>query len=477
MFPITKVDTAEVRSSFLEGLSRICLALGVGHFLCIPPLYLAFGGYPTGRFHLYYITTIALSGAALLGIAFLCRYTKLRGALSYFSLGILFVQAVFFLSEERTLYGPVTMFFPMLCAIAAPMVGRRHLSYFAASASSVTLLFFHFIIFKQGWGGLPALTLMHVVLFFTAFVSESMWARIRRREFELEHALESLRAKNTQMEAWIEQLGRATSLISTGHVGASLPGPAPSRVFDELTRSMGEMQAKVREYFTSVFLEDRLNSLGVLASGVAHELNTPLTTMHFLVAGSKEIPEETKKSLIQEINRLSGIAKSLLSFARPRTEAEVTDLNEIVRSAEPLLKPVGRDRIRLELTLCPEPLPIRALANEIQQILLNLYLNAVDALEGRPDPFVRLSTETTAEGSVVLSVQDNGAGIPQGLLAKILTPFFTTKQPGKGTGLGLFIIHQIATRHEAKLLIDSDEGKGTRVRLVFALAPDQRKVA
>lgn len=458
----------EVRGSFLEGLSRICLALGLGHFLCLPPLYLRFGSYPFAPNYLFYLTTIAVSGGLLVSIAFLCRYTKIRGALSYFCLALLFLQTTFFLSWETTLYQPITMLFPLLCALATPILGRRRASYLTASASSVVLLFFHFIAFKQGLGNLPALTLLHLILYFSAFLSENLWKRIRRREYELEQALNDLRGKTREMEIWVERLGHASSLISTGHVATTLPVPPPSSVFDELTHSMEQMQEKLNHYFTNLFLQDRMNSLGVLASGVAHELNTPLTTMHFLVAGDETIPPETKAALIQEIERMSAIAKSLLSFARPN-DKEVRDLSEIVKSSEPLLRQTLKGEIALTMDLSKETLPVRALSNEVQQVLINLFMNATDAMEGISAPVITITTMKQHRGAALLRIEDNGMGISNDNLTKIMNPFFTTKAPGKGTGLGLYIVHQIAQRHGALFSVESQPGRGTKVELIFPL--------
>lgn len=468
----TDLKTHELRDVFLEGLSRISLALGIGHFLCLPPLYLRFGG-----IHSAYMLTLAAGGAAFLAIAFLCRYPRIQRLLPYFSLGVLISQTTYFLTWEPTLYRPTLMVFPLLCALATPILSSPRASYGVASLSSAIVLAFHFFYFRLGWGQMPALCMYHVVLYFSAFLAENLWTRIRSRELALEAALTELRKRNKEMESWVERLGHASSLISTGHVATTLPGPAPYHVFDELTQSMGQMQEKLNQYFTNLFLQDRLNSLGVLASGVAHELNTPLTSMHFLVNGSDNIPAETKAALIQEIERMTTIAKGLLSFARLHDE-ELTDLNEIVRACVPLLQKSQTEGPKLDLNLCDAALPIRALSNEIQQILINLVLNAKDALEGRPRPQIEISTSQEKDRAAILQITDNGAGIEKENLAKIMNPFFTTKPPGKGTGLGLYIVHQIAQRHGALLSIESQVGKGTSIKLTFPLVPrSERKVA
>lgn len=443
-----------------QGLARVSFALGVGQFLCLPPLYMRYSSYPAHPNFWLYLCAIGLSGVLLLGIAYFARDRGWHRRLASFCLFVLFVETALFLFGEKSLYRPVTMLFPLLASVATPILNRRKASYFMASASSVLLLGLHFFYFREGILALPGLTLLHVVLFFSAFLAETLWEQLRFREKHLEQ-------KKREIESWVERLGHASSLISTGHVAPTLPGPPPSHVFDELTRSVSQMQEKLNQHFTNLFLQDRLSSLGELASGVAHELNTPLTTLHFLVAGNDQLPEELKKSLVTEIERMTEITRSLLSFARPHDEEEM-DLNQIIRNAESLLRQSLRARCTLDLKLGKEELPIRTHSNEIQQVLLNLIHNSLDAMEGMPEPHLELTTGKTAT-SGWLRVTDNGAGIPKDNLTKIMNPFYTTKPPGKGTGLGLYIVHQIAQRHGARVSIESQVGHGTTIEVTFPL--------
>lgn len=477
-----KID--RVRNSLLEGLSRICLSLALGHFLCLPPLYLMLGRATDVRLVSRCITAITLSGVLLTLVAFLCRYQRIRGWLSYFCLGLLFVQSSYFLAHGRDFSHPLTMLFPLLCSLATPILGRRA-SYVMAALSSILFTGFYLFLFGRPHAQLPALALVQLVLFFSAYMTEVLWDGMLRRETTLALALGELRRKNDEMELWVKRLGEASSHISAGRLATELPEPPPSRVFRELTKSMGQMQEKLNSYFSDLLLGDRLRSLGVLASGVAHELNTPLTTMQFLLSGENGIPEETRQLLQMEVERMSAIAKGLLTFARPKSE-EVVDLNEVVRITQKLfIRPNPGSEVSTQITLHPQPLLVRGARNQIQQILLNLFHNAADACEGRRTPGVWISTSERKEGTAVLSLRDNGCGIEPKLLSKILDPFFTTKPPGKGTGLGLFIVHQIVQRHDAVLQIESQQGQGTNVSIVFprivgetgAASPEEKKVA
>jgi len=451
---------SNLKYSLPQGLARVSFALGVGQFLCLPPLYIRYSSYPAHPNFWLYMGAIALSGVLLLGIGYFARDRGWHRRLASFCLAVLFLETTLFLLGESSLYRPVTMLFPLLASVATPILNRRRASYALASVSALLLLGLHFFYFREGVIALPGLTLLHVVLFFSAFLAETLWEQLRTREKLLEQ-------KKREMETWVERLGHASSLISTGHVAPMLPGPPPSHVFDELTRSVGQMQEKLNQHFTNLFLQDRLSSLGELASGVAHELNTPLTTLHFIVAGNDQLPEELKTSLITEIERMSEITRSLLSFARPHDEEEM-DLNQIIRGCERLLRQSLRERCELELKLGNDELPVRTHSNEIQQVLLNLIHNSLDAMEGVNQPKLVLSTGKSAT-SGWLRVTDNGSGISKDNLSKIMNPFYTTKAPGKGTGLGLYIVHQIAQRHGARVSIESQVGQGTTIEMTFPL--------
>lgn len=454
------------RAVFFQGLARVCLALGIGQFFCLPPLYLRFSSYPEVPHFKFYLLAIAGAGALQLVIAYLARNHGWHRKLATLTLVVLFLEATLFLVAEKTLFRPVAMLFPLLTSIATPILNRKNASSTFASVSSVLMLSLHFFYFKEGVLALPGLTLLHVVLFFSAYLTETLWEQLRVREKMLEQ-------KKRDIEHWVERLGHASSLISTGHVETSLPSHPPSHVFDELTRSVGQMQERLNQHFTNLFLQDRLTSLGELASGVAHELNTPLTTLHFLIANNDQIPNDIKASLIEEIDRMSEITRSLLSFARPHNEEEM-DLNEVIRKCETMLRQSLRGRCSLELSLVNEEIPIRTHSNEIQQVLLNLTHNSMDAMENIAAPKIEIVTGKLATSGWI-RVRDNGSGISKDHLGKIMNPFYTTKPPGKGTGLGLYIVHQIAQRHGAKISIQSEAGNGTTVEITFPLLTQKLK--
>ncbi len=212
---------------------------------------------------------------------------------------------------------------------------------------------------------------------------------------------------------------------------------------------------------------EHLASIGLLASGIAHEVNTPLTgiasyTQMLLKGRSPDDPEVSiLKKIEQQAFRAAGIASSLLNFSRQRDgdykQLDVTDmLGETLELFEPHLR--GR---RIDLVRRIEgPLPpINGNRGRLQQVLMNLLLNAVDAM---PHGGAMTVQARAASGRVRIEVSDTGVGIPSELLEKIYDPFFTTKPRGQGTGLGLSVSYGIVKEHAGTLTAESSPGEGSR---------------
>lgn len=289
---------------------------------------------------------------------------------------------------------------------------------------------------------------------------------LERREKELLSQLHELERKHAEMENWIQRLGEATSQITAGDYTAHLPDSPPEKIYQQVTSHMEQMQAKLGQYFSNLLLKDRLSSLGILASGIAHELNTPLTTIQFILHSDTHLPEDSKALLVGEVDRMSKITRDLLSFARPSTE-EVFDLNKAIERAQPLVRTDNSRSVQIDFMLEKNPIHIKGVSNQIQQIIFNLIHNSLDATEKVKDARIEVKTTIRNDGVAILSISDNGEGIEKQNLQKILDPFFTTKSPGKGTGLGLFVVHQIIQKHDGVLAIESEKGKGTTVKVMF----------
>jgi PAS domain S-box-containing protein len=224
---------------------------------------------------------------------------------------------------------------------------------------------------------------------------------------------------------------------------------------------------------------ERLSAIGELVAGVAHEINNPLQT----IVGCVELlldqrPSDETRDLElvkREATRAGQIVRNLLAFVRRSSpDRVVTDLNELARATAELREYSAMQRnVTLIAELAPGMLPVLANREELQQVLVNLVLNAEQALTSGPGSgHIVLRTRTDGH-THVLEVQDDGPGVPPEMRGRIFEPFFTTKSVGEGTGLGLSIAHGIATSHGGTLeLVATERGACFRFTVpAYTVAP------
>ena len=214
-------------------------------------------------------------------------------------------------------------------------------------------------------------------------------------------------------------------------------------------------------------LASRLASIGQLAAGVAHEINNPLTGVigfsHLML--SRDIPDDMKQDLQvihSEAQRVAKIVENLLVFAHQRkTGREYITINDIItRVLELRAYEMKVNNIDVESQLAPDLPLTMADAGQLQQVFLNIVLNAEHFMTKAHNKGQLVVKTEKINGNIQISFADNGAGISPENLDKIFNPFFTTKEVGKGTGLGLSICHGIITQHQGRIYAQSESGKG-----------------
>ncbi len=213
----------------------------------------------------------------------------------------------------------------------------------------------------------------------------------------------------------------------------------------------------------------KLESLGSLAGGVAHDMNNVLAAIQGLAAvhRAQAAPGSPLARAMETITRAcergGKLVKGLLGFARRElAEVKEVDLNAVVGEEAALLERTTFQRVRLKLDLQPDLPPVRGDAAALGHALMNLCINAVDAMPNGGDLILRTHAQ---RGEVTLTVEDTGEGMPPDVLQRALDPFFTTKPVGKGTGLGLSMVFGTVRAHGGSLNLESTPGIGTRVHL------------
>jgi two-component system sensor histidine kinase HydH len=240
-----------------------------------------------------------------------------------------------------------------------------------------------------------------------------------------------------------------------------------------ILRDLGE----VRRLQDEIRRQEKLAALGGLAAGVAHEIRNPLSSIKGLATyfagkfaeGSED--RHVAQVMTQEVDRLNRVISELLEFARPTdVKPRATDINELIRHS---LKLVQQDAAAKGIEVVQELGDGLCLAeidpDRISQCLLNLYLNAFDAMSD--SGWLTVSSAMAEDNEVLIAITDTGGGIKTGDLEKIFNPYFTTKP--KGTGLGLPIVHKIIEAHGGRIQVDSAPDRGTRFELVLPCRPEK----
>ncbi len=268
----------------------------------------------------------------------------------------------------------------------------------------------------------------------------------------------------------LERSERVLRLTAAPLAGRAGPGPVVMLVEDVTDQRRMEAQ---------LIQNDKMASIGQLVSGVAHELNNPLTSIAGLTELLLEsgqhpaVPREHLRVIHDQAERAGRIVRNLLTFARKGVpEKTPVDLNDVAaRTTLLIVYELQLHGIELEQTLSPEPVVVLGDRYELQQVLLNLITNAVQAVSTLPTDRARTIAVATSrlEGQAVLRVRDSGPGVPPQHASQLFTPFFTTKAPGQGTGLGLSLSYGLVKSHGGELRYEPPAEGGAEFRVVLPL--------
>jgi signal transduction histidine kinase len=249
-----------------------------------------------------------------------------------------------------------------------------------------------------------------------------------------------------------------------------------------LHRREGELSAvnrALRRQQEALLQQEKMNTMGQMAAGITHEIANPLANIDSLLQlverDAANLNGQTTASLREQVRRIQTIIHHMRYFAHPAGGCwEMTDLADLLMQSLEMVRFDQRLRdVRVERDLPAGLGEVRLMPHAVQQVVINLIMNALDALEGTPEPRLRLSARIE-DGAVKIRVSDNGPGIPVGDEEQIFEPFHTTKEAGKGTGLGLAISRSLVRRHHGDLRLVRGPQPGAAFCITLPLTPESR---
>ena len=256
---------------------------------------------------------------------------------------------------------------------------------------------------------------------------------------------------------------------------------ATMAIYNDL-KSKSRMEKELRLARTRLAQSEKMASLGQLAAGVAHEINNPLTGVLFYAGLLQERPDldaAAKQDLayiVEDTNRCKEIVKSLLVYSRSTdSNKQIVQFNEVVENSLKLIRDQKKFRnIEIQRHLSPEMMLINADTAKLNQVVINMVINAADAMEGNGAISLYTYREKVRK-RVFLEIKDTGPGIPRSDLPRIFDPFFTTKAPGRSTGLGLSIVYGIIEEHDGEIAVKTTGKKGTTFVIELPLYQPQEE--
>jgi len=288
-----------------------------------------------------------------------------------------------------------------------------------------------------------------------------------------------------RLTAPLARLEEATRAIAAGNFEVTIPKTgsneidALARAFTRMGKELADRETRLGDADLQLSQSVKLSVLGEISASVVHEVRGPITGIIGYAQAGRDPANAGHAAehfqLIEDLGwRADEIVRVLLEFARfEHSPMEPVDLNKVVAETLRLLKhQLMLHRAQVETRLSPAIAPVLGNANQLQQVLSNLVLNAAHAMEESPTRLLTVSTAPEA-GAVVVAVADTGPGMTPAVREKLFTPFFTTKPRGRGTGLGLSVSQRIVQRHRGEISVETSPGQGTTIRVRLPAAGDR----
>lgn len=330
---------------------------------------------------------------------------------------------------------------------------------------------------------------------------------LREKELKLKEANKTLLEYQNQLE---EKVNQRTLELSNSNEKLK-------KLNQELNEQKIELEntiVKLNNLHAQLVKSDKMASLGVLVAGIAHEINNPVNYTYASLEGLKKnlkfVKEfvdlfenistencDTAREQIKEfeakikfsqlykmleksvdiievgVERTTKIVKSLKTFARTdEKELRQFDVNQNISNTLIILQNLHKNRIKI-ITDYQEIPKINCFPGQINQVFMNILSNAMDAIKG--EGTIKIKTKEVEDCCISISIEDNGEGIPKKILNQIFEPFYTTKEVGKGTGMGLSISHGIVQAHEGIITVESEVGKGSKFEITLPINFSQSK--
>lgn len=252
--------------------------------------------------------------------------------------------------------------------------------------------------------------------------------------------------------------------------------------FNQMAEGLSSREEALKQAQAQLVQSEKMAAFGQLGAGIAHEVKNPLAGIlgYAQLALRKLEPDHplqnNLKIIEKETKRCKTIIENLMKFARQEKVAhEPVEINRVVEDTAALMDhQLGIHRVRLEKELAADLPPVLGNANQLQQVLMNLLINAQQAMDGKGGQ-VRMTTSRPAPGRVEIRVRDTGPGIPQEIQSRLFEPFFTTKPAGKGTGLGLSVTYGIVKDHKGEIRMESEPGQGAEFIISLPAAVASRE--